>query len=117
MLGECAMTLGLELGRAYVNVVVVLDSGTLVSGSDDGKVQVWRHGLRVREAFHSVPQALEMAGLGSSCGGVACLAPLALAGAQRIAFASGGNACVKLWTVDGDCVTTLGVPMGSTPTA
>lgn len=111
------MTLGLELGRAYVNVVAVLHDGTLVSGLEDGKVQVWRHGLRVHEAFHEMPQALQMAGLGSSCGGVTCLAPLGLSEDRGLAFASGGNACVKLWTVDGDCLSTLVVPMGSTPTA
>merc|ERR1712224_470469 len=35
LLGECAMTLGLELGRAYVSAVIVLHNGTLVSGFEN----------------------------------------------------------------------------------
>eukprot|EP00931_Biecheleriopsis_adriatica_P108502 TRINITY_DN82831_c0_g1_i1.p1 TRINITY_DN82831_c0_g1~~TRINITY_DN82831_c0_g1_i1.p1 ORF type:complete len:614 (-),score=116.72 TRINITY_DN82831_c0_g1_i1:5-1846(-) len=117
LLGECAMTLGLEMGRAYVNVLSVLQDGTLVSGMDDGHVQLWRHGVRVRDSFHEFPPALQLAGIPAPEGGVTCIAPLSAAAGHDLAFATGGNACVKLWTADGRCSRTLMIPVGVTPNA
>ena len=51
--GELAMTMGLQLRRAYVNALAVLDDGTLVSGLDDGHVQMWRRGEMVKDARHT----------------------------------------------------------------
>eukprot|EP00985_Skeletonema_marinoi_P009649 scaffold4492_cov138-Skeletonema_marinoi.AAC.4 len=51
--GELAMTMGLQLRRAYVNSIAVLDNGTLISGLDDGHVQFWRRGEMVKDARHT----------------------------------------------------------------
>mmetsp|Transcript_665 Transcript_665/g.1196 ORF Transcript_665/g.1196 Transcript_665/m.1196 type:complete len:619 (+) Transcript_665:38-1894(+) len=109
MLGECAMTLGVELGP-YVNEVSVLHDGTLVSVTEDGHVKLWRHGVQVRDTVHRMPEAIESAGLGPS-GGITCLAPVPPPAEHGVAFATGGNACIKLWTVNGDCVQTLMAPI------
>lgn len=52
LLGEVAMTMGAELRRAYVNSIDVLHDGTIVSGLDDGHVQLWRRGRLIRDARH-----------------------------------------------------------------
>lgn len=116
LLGVCAMTLGLELGRAYVNNVAVLHDGTLVSVMDDGQVHLWRHCVRTRCAFHTLPEPMQAAGAGAP-GGVTCLAPITQSAEHSVAFATGGNACINLWTVEGDYVTTLMAPVATTPIA
>ncbi|KAL3906157.1 MAG: hypothetical protein SGILL_009386, partial [Bacillariaceae sp.] len=50
--GTAAMTLGLELQRAYVNDLAVLGDGTLVSALQDGHINMWKHGERVRDIIH-----------------------------------------------------------------
>ena len=40
LMGEVAMTMGMELRRAYINSLAVLPNGTIVSGLDDGHVQL-----------------------------------------------------------------------------
>ena len=44
--GELAMTMGAELGSAFLTTVGVLSNGTLVSGREDGNFQMWRNGKR-----------------------------------------------------------------------
>jgi hypothetical protein len=51
--GELAMTMGLQLRRAYINSLAVLHDGTLISGLDDGHVQLWRRGVMVKDARHN----------------------------------------------------------------
>ena len=46
------MTMGAELYRAYVNSIDVLRDGTIVSGLDDGHVQLWRWGSLIRDTRH-----------------------------------------------------------------
>ena len=55
LLDVCAMTLGHELGKAYVNAIATLADGTLASGLDNGRIALWRHGRRVKEAVHASP--------------------------------------------------------------
>lgn len=57
LLDVCAMTLGHELGKAYVNAIATLADGTLASGLDNGRIALWRHGRRVKEAVHASPSA------------------------------------------------------------
>eukprot|EP01083_Nonionella_stella_P153555 493543_1 len=52
LLGEVAMTMGMELRRAYVNSITVLHNGTLVSGLDDGHVHLWRRGALIQDLIH-----------------------------------------------------------------
>ena len=65
------MTLGVELGKAYLTALVQLPGPgrPLVSALDNGRIQLWRDGARVREVEH--------AGLGpGKPGPVCCLAAL-----------------------------------------
>lgn len=52
LLGELAMTMGMELRRAYINSLAVLPDGTIVSGLDDGHVQLWRRGQLAKDVRH-----------------------------------------------------------------
>lgn len=118
LLGEVAMTFGLELGRAYVNVVAVLHDGTVVSGLDNGKVQLWRHGTQVREVFQEMPPQLATVGAPSEdLAGITCISAITPSSNHTVAFATGGNACVKLWTAEADCVRTILTPIFTTPVA
>eukprot|EP00568_Trieres_chinensis_P006571 CAMPEP_0183291630 /NCGR_PEP_ID=MMETSP0160_2-20130417/980_1 /TAXON_ID=2839 ORGANISM="Odontella Sinensis, Strain Grunow 1884" /NCGR_SAMPLE_ID=MMETSP0160_2 /ASSEMBLY_ACC=CAM_ASM_000250 /LENGTH=632 /DNA_ID=CAMNT_0025452463 /DNA_START=15 /DNA_END=1914 /DNA_ORIENTATION=+ len=111
--GEVVMTLGLELRRAYVNDLAVLPDGTLVSGLDDSHVQLWRHGELVEDVVHEgVLPGVE--------GGVEALASfpsrgLNSGGTPDAAFASGGRACVRIWTAEGECMGAFPFPAGTTP--
>jgi len=90
LLGECAMQLGKELGKAMVSVVASLTDGTLVSGLDNGRMQLWRHGVRLKEVMHNPPGGGFQAMMGTA-GPVACIAVLP-GGAQHkdkaLAFAT-----------------------------
>ena len=48
LLDECVMTLGHDVGKAYVNAAACLADGTLASGLDNGRIQLWRHARKVR---------------------------------------------------------------------
>ena len=103
LLGDCcALSLGLELGASYVSVLACLADGTLVSGLENGRLQLWRRCARVREMVHD------------SQGPVACMATID-GGPAGPAFATGGFGSVKLWTAEGECVQTVGAPPGATP--
>ena len=103
LLGDCcAMTLGMELGASYVSVLACLADGSLVSGLDNGRLQLWRRCERVREMMHD------------SQGAVACVATVSN-GSTGTAFATGGFGSVKLWTAEGECVQTVAAPVGTTP--
>ena len=110
LLGESCMALGKELGKAMLTVLGCLPNGTLVSGLDNGRLQLWRHGARFREVLHDAPMGQP--------GAVACLAVLDDAQSQShhgFAFVTGGSGSVKFWTEDGECARTLMAPVGTTP--
>lgn len=106
--GKIVMHLGLELERSYLTSLICLpEDGTLVSGSENGHLQLWRHAQRLKDVIH----APHSPGLG-----VASLCTV-LPNEYKIAFASGGNQSVKLWTAEGELVHTLNGPYGTTPVA
>ena len=109
LLYVCAMTLGHEVGKAYVNAIACLADGTLASGLDNGRIQLWRHGQRLCEVVH------EPVGMfGGRAGAIACLSPLP-SNQHELAFASGAEGSMKLWTADGDCAATISAPPGCLP--
>eukprot|EP00573_Skeletonema_grethae_P004054 CAMPEP_0201704188 /NCGR_PEP_ID=MMETSP0578-20130828/42067_1 /ASSEMBLY_ACC=CAM_ASM_000663 /TAXON_ID=267565 /ORGANISM="Skeletonema grethea, Strain CCMP 1804" /LENGTH=612 /DNA_ID=CAMNT_0048192167 /DNA_START=27 /DNA_END=1866 /DNA_ORIENTATION=- len=102
--GEVAMTMGLQLRRAYVNSIGVLDNGTLISGLDDGHVQFWRRGEMILDARHTggcVDEIVIFPSMGSRGGG-------------RPAFATAGDGSICLWTQDGHHITSLPCIPGTT---
>lgn len=106
LLGECAMTLGTELGKAFVTAVVALQNGVLVSGHDDGKLQLWREGRRLCEVYHKHV-------LMDKPGPITALA--VAVGTDEVAFASAGSGTIKLWDIMGDCLQTVSSPRGTVP--
>merc|ERR1719271_264641 len=58
LLDVCAMTLGNEVGKAYVNAITCVADGTLASGLDNGRIQLFRHARRIHELVHDSPGAL-----------------------------------------------------------
>jgi WD40 repeat protein len=103
LLGKVAMTLGLELRRAYVNDLTVLDDGTLVSGLDDGHVQWWRHGELQHDVIHQ--------GNNAEGGGVDSV--IAMHG-RGIVLASSGRGSVRLWNDQAEQVLAFSSPVPGT---
>jgi WD40 repeat protein len=105
--GTVAMTLGLELRRAYVNDIAVLYDGTCVSVLEDGHVQLWKHGAQQHDAVHAPGAEGEVTS-------IVALRPQK--GDSPVAFATVGRGALYLWSVDGDPVLALstGIP-GTTP--
>jgi len=104
--GEIAMTMGLQLRRAYVNSIGVLDTGTLISGLDDGHVQFWRRGEMVKDARHTggcVDEVVIFPSSGGSAGS-----------GGRPAFATAGDGSICLWTQDGNHIASLSCFPGTT---
>jgi WD40 repeat protein len=118
--GELAMTMGAELGSAFLTTVGVLSNGTLVSGREDGNFQMWRNGKRFRQGSHRPALAI------GKPGPIRCLATLKddnidsrgvggfNEGGRSAAFATGGNGSIKLWTNDGECIQTVPGPAPGT---
>jgi hypothetical protein len=111
LLGKVAMTMGLELRRAYVNDMAVLEDGTLISAFDDGHIQMWKHGTQQNDAIH--PQ-------GGGEGGVdSVVAWNTMHRKTRLAFASAGRGSIQLWYEDGEKIIgfpAAPVPGGTSPT-
>eukprot|EP00978_Attheya_sp_CCMP212_P006449 scaffold14749_cov39-Attheya_sp.AAC.3 len=107
-LGEIVMSMGLELRRAYINALSVLSDGTLISGLDDGHVQMWRHGELQKDAIHDGNKDI---------GGVDCMVSLQnrIDEDDELAFVTGGRGYVRLWTKKRDCVLSFLSPPGSSP--
>ena len=105
LLGEIAMTMGSELRRAYVNSLAVLKDGTLVSGLDDGHVQMWRRGELVKDIMHE----------GSNAGGVDQVVSFQTSDVDSPAFATGGRGSIRIWSDDGDSVMMFPSPLGTSP--
>ena len=111
LLGTCAMTLGQEVGKAYVNALACLGDGvTLASGLDNGRIQLWRHAHRLCEVAHEPALAM----LGGPPEPITCLIALPT-GDHGLAFASGAAGSVKLWTESGECAAGLPAPLGTAP--
>ena len=89
--GKVAMTLGLELRRAYVNDIAVLHDGKCVSALDDGHVQLWKHASQVQDAIHQ----------GGNEGGVDSIATFHRRHSP-VAFATAGRGSLELWTIDAE---------------
>jgi WD40 repeat protein len=100
--GRVAMTLGLELQRAYVNDLTSLPDGTLLTGLEDGHVQLWKHGERIMDLIH-LPAASNNSNRGVE-------SVLAMQSNTAAAFATAGRGVVRVWTKDGDLMIS-----GSTP--
>jgi len=104
--GKVAMTLGLELRRAYINDLAVLDDGTCVSALDDGHVQLWKHAAQEADVIH--PAAGPIA---EDDGGVTSV--VALTGG---AFATAGRGSFQVWNSYAEPVVTFpGAMPGTTP--
>lgn len=112
LLGEVAMTMGAELRRSYVNSLAVLRDGTLVSGLEDGHVQLWRRGRMVKDARHP----------GSAVDRVLAFPSSSSASSSDDdddddgpSFATAGDGGLCLWTKGGDHLLRLGSYPGTTP--
>ena len=105
--GEEAMTLGMELRRAYIASIAVLPNGTVVSGSDDGHLHLWCRCNMLRDVRHA----------GSAVDIVAAFPPPndTVGGSGHAAFVSSGAGSVCLWTSDGDPLARVEVHPGTTP--
>jgi WD40 repeat protein len=109
-LGSVVMTLGLELRRAYVNDLAVLQQdGTLVSALDDGHVQLWRHGELFKEVIHN--------GGGGGVESVVAFPKNSTNNNNNVAFVTGGRGCIRLWTTDAEPILALPTPSGTSPTS
>eukprot|EP00986_Skeletonema_menzelii_P012580 scaffold6985_cov139-Skeletonema_menzelii.AAC.2 len=106
--GELVMTMGLQLRRAYVNSIAVLDNGTLVSGLDDGHVQFWRRGEMIHDKRHTGGCVNEIVVFPSLSSGVGDDDD------DRPAFATAGDGSICLWTRDGNQLLTLPCFPGTT---
>lgn len=105
LLGKVAMTLGLELRRAYINDFAVRKDGTLISALDDGHVQLWKHGELQEDLIHAPNTNVYKA--------------IAFENNNpRIAFATSGGGMIKLWDAEGTPCLTLPTPLtGTTPSS
>jgi len=100
--GKVAMNLGLELRRAYVNDLAVLDDGTCISAMDDGHVQLWKHGAQQEDVIHPGME-----------GGIDSVVAL-----HEGNFATAGRGSIQLWNSDAEPIITLpGAMRGTTPTS
>ena len=102
LLGECAMTLGAELGKAFIMFVGVFLDGTLVSARDDGRIQFWRHGERVCEVFQDNTNQ-------QPTSPVTCLSIV------ENFCCTGGAGVIKMWNSNGECLQVLQGPPGTDP--
>uniref|UniRef100_A0A7S1FWV8 Ubiquitin-like domain-containing protein n=1 Tax=Corethron hystrix TaxID=216773 RepID=A0A7S1FWV8_9STRA len=101
LIGAVAMTMGMEMGRAYVNALAVLEDGTLVSGHDNGRVRLWRHGEQAADVLHGFG-GMSAAGVDD---GVTCVVPFGSG------FTTGGRGCIRIWTDVGECVAAYPSPV------
>ena len=120
LLGEVAMTMGMELRRAYVNSLAVLRDGTLVSGLDDGHVHMWRRGELLKDTEHvgydaGVDQVVSFHNSGGHVGVGEDVDVDADVDVDGPAFATGGRGSVQIWTIDGNCIRRFPSPQGTSP--
>ncbi|KAL7537278.1 hypothetical protein ACHAXR_008672 [Thalassiosira sp. AJA248-18] len=103
LLGEVAMTMGMELRRAYINSLAVIQSGTIVSGLDDGHVQLWRRGQLVKDARHPGARVDHVLTFPSS------------AIINGPSFVTAGDGSICMWTDEGNHLMQFGSHPGTTP--
>lgn len=112
--GTVALQLGLELRRAYINDLAVLDDGTCVSVLDDGHIQLWKHAALQEDVVHPNDA---MTNGGFVEGGVDSVVALSTRHHSRgVAFATAGRGSLQLWTDEADPILTLpGAMPGTSP--
>lgn len=100
LLGRVAMTLGLEVQRAYVNDLAVLKrDGTLVSGLDDGHIHMWKYCQKGKDIVHESAGGI---GIFDAFRGVDSV--LALDnnyGTTPASFATAGRGIIRVWDSEG----------------
>jgi len=101
--GEVAMTMGMELRKGYVNSLAVLPNGTIVSGLDDGHVQLWRRGELVKDLKHPSSRVEHVRVFPSYHNN----AP---------SFVTAGDECICMWSEDG-LLTRFGSYPGTSPSS
>jgi hypothetical protein len=97
-----AMTMGMELRSAYINSLAVLDNGTIVTGIDDGHVQMWSRCQMIRDLRHA-----------SSCVDHVLKCPSSASDGPSFITAGGG--VINIWTEEGQRLMNLGAFQGTTP--
>ncbi|KAL3801636.1 hypothetical protein HJC23_013141 [Cyclotella cryptica] len=96
-----AMTLGMELRRAYINSLAVLANGMVVSGLSDGHVQLWRRCQMVKDLKHA------------GCVDHVLTFPSTTQDDPAFITAGGGAICV--WSEEGRRMLDLSTFQGTTP--
>jgi len=104
--GEVAMTMGMELRKGYVNSLAVLPNGTIVSGLDDGHVQLWRRGELVKDLKHPSAKVEHVLVFASSS-----------TNHNAPSFVTAGDGCICMWSVDGQQLTRFGSYPGTSPSS
>ncbi|KAL3944034.1 MAG: hypothetical protein SGBAC_001902 [Bacillariaceae sp.] len=106
MIDQVAMSMGLELRRAYVNDIAVRHrDGTLISALDDGHVQLWRHGQMEYDVIHD-----------GGDGGVDSVVALSTPAGSRLSFVTAGRGTYKVWSEDAEELGIVRTPVpGVTP--
>lgn len=99
--GTSVMTLGMELRRAYINSLDVLSDGSIVSGLDDGHIQIWRRGEMVKDARH----------VGSRVDHVLTFPE----NNKNVAFLTAGDGSICLWNQEYEHVNAFPSYPGTTP--
>jgi WD40 repeat protein len=100
LLGELVMTLGVELGKAFTTCVSVFPSGVVLSGRDDGRLQLWQHGERIAEMHQGDP---------------AYPSPVTCSASVGDQLATGGSGIIRLWDDRGSCISAMRAPQGTNP--
>ncbi|CAJ1933904.1 unnamed protein product [Cylindrotheca closterium] len=106
MMDQVAMSMGLELRRAYVNDIAVRHrDGTLIGALDDGHVQLWRYGQMEHDVIH-----------GGGDGGIDSVVALSTPSEGHLSFVTAGRGTYKLWSEDAEELGTVRTPVpGVTP--
>lgn len=97
-----AMTMGAELRRAYINSLSILDNGTIVSGLDDGHVQLWSRCQMTGDLKHP-----------GDC--VDYVLKFPSSSSADPAFVSAGGGAICIWNQDGRSLMNLSSHHGTTP--
>lgn len=100
--GQVLMTLGMELRRSYINDMAVLPNGTLVTGLEDGHIQLWRHGQLQEDLVHT--------GSNSQDGGIRSVVAI-----DNQLFATSAKNSIRFWNDVGEPL--LGVQAAPIPGA
>ncbi|OEU17817.1 hypothetical protein FRACYDRAFT_238244 [Fragilariopsis cylindrus CCMP1102] len=126
LLGKSVMTFGLELQRSYVNDLAVLSNtdGTLISGSDDGHIQLWKNCRRLCDVIHQPPGGSGSGSGNDSFKGVDSVIALDNNtnneddtdddddSSSSIAFATAGRNCIRIWNTNAESILCVPSPPG-----